>query len=211
MSGTVSSGVSALWVWRLSKNDTFSPNFFPEVHRLLPHTLTIAPCCRQHFSGCQLLITPSNLDFWWFLSQLGSKKARFLFRWSQASAFCGFHFIPWNILPFAPCMWKAILHPVWPCKQVKLQLCLQPSHLARIRPKSFFLKLLETSSGRSPWGTSHLAWSEGGAHFSLTPCEGGGERKLFPKKSSPSHLLYLSLFILSRSMVSSWKTEYLHT
>lgn len=111
-----------------SKDDTFSPNFFPEVHRLLPHILTIAPCCRQHFSGCQLLITPSNLDFWWFLSQLGSKKTRFLFRWSQASAFCGFHFIPWNILPFSSCMWKAILHPVWPCKQVKLQLCLQPSH-----------------------------------------------------------------------------------
>ena len=68
------------------------------------------------------------------------------------------------------------------------------------------------SSGRSPWGTSHLSWSDrGGAHSSLTTCEGEGKRKPFPKKSSPFYLPYLHLFTLSRSMVGSWKAEYLHT
>lgn len=46
--GTTSSGVSDLWVCRLSGHDSFSPFFFSEVHPLLPHILTAATCCRQH-------------------------------------------------------------------------------------------------------------------------------------------------------------------
>lgn len=52
-----------------------SPDFFWELP-LLPHTLTVAPWWTQYFSGCQLLITPSNLGFWCFPSPVVGQRGK---------------------------------------------------------------------------------------------------------------------------------------
>ena len=84
--------------------------------------------------------------------------------------------------------------------------------LGKDQTQVFLAETPGDSSGRSPWGISHLSWSDGGGG-TLLPDRmwRWREKGALPKKSSPFHLPYLHLLTLSRSMVGSWKAEYLHT